>query len=199
MKQSDLLGVSCAFILIFLQSSSAYAAVISGAITDWVESGPVQTIGDGINHVTLGWSYATPDRGYFYGSSWTGDSDVAYAAGVTDITQITDASLYSFTNASIGPYCDADCDPDGVGEFIVWRNISSGYYGVLRLDDMYPDPVDPIYYNTLLSGTWWFQTDGTADFSSSIPPIPIPPALWLFGSGLLGLVGVARKKRGEIK
>jgi hypothetical protein len=27
-----------------------------------------------------------------------------------------------------------------------------------------------------------------------ISQIPIPPALWLFGSGLLGLVGVARKK-----
>ena len=25
--------------------------------------------------------------------------------------------------------------------------------------------------------------------------IPIPPAIWLFGSGLLGLIGIARKKR----
>ena len=30
---------------------------------------------------------------------------------------------------------------------------------------------------------------------SSPALVPIPPALWLFGSGLLGLVGVARKKR----
>lgn len=28
----------------------------------------------------------------------------------------------------------------------------------------------------------------------SFNPIPIPPTLWLFGSGLLGLVGIARKK-----
>ena len=26
-------------------------------------------------------------------------------------------------------------------------------------------------------------------------PIPVPPAVWLFGSGLIGLVGIARKKR----
>jgi hypothetical protein len=26
-------------------------------------------------------------------------------------------------------------------------------------------------------------------------PIPVPPAIWLFGSGLLGLVGAARRKR----
>jgi len=25
--------------------------------------------------------------------------------------------------------------------------------------------------------------------------IPIPPAVWLFGSGLLGLVGIARRKK----
>ena len=25
-------------------------------------------------------------------------------------------------------------------------------------------------------------------------PVPLPPALWLFGSGLLGLIGIARKK-----
>jgi len=25
--------------------------------------------------------------------------------------------------------------------------------------------------------------------------VPIPPALWLFGSGLLGLIGIARRKK----
>jgi hypothetical protein len=32
---------------------------------------------------------------------------------------------------------------------------------------------------------------GTVD----IQAIPVPPALWLFGSGLLGLVGIARRKK----
>jgi hypothetical protein len=27
--------------------------------------------------------------------------------------------------------------------------------------------------------------------------IPVPAAIWLFGSGLLGLVGIARRKRGS--
>lgn len=31
--------------------------------------------------------------------------------------------------------------------------------------------------------------------SVSITPVPVPAAVWLFGSGLLGLVGVARRKR----
>ena len=32
-------------------------------------------------------------------------------------------------------------------------------------------------------------------FSVSIPQVPVPAAVWLFGSGLIGLVGVARRKK----
>jgi hypothetical protein len=32
-------------------------------------------------------------------------------------------------------------------------------------------------------------------FTSYMSPIPIPPALYLFGSGLIGLVGVARRRK----
>lgn len=28
-----------------------------------------------------------------------------------------------------------------------------------------------------------------------VPPVPVPAAVWLFGSGLLGLIGVARRKK----
>ena len=48
-----------------------------------------------------------------------------------------------------------------------------------------------------------FETDGgtgglvlAADITSlNIAPVPLPPAIWLFGSGLLGLIGIARKKK----
>lgn len=33
------------------------------------------------------------------------------------------------------------------------------------------------------------------DLRLSMSPVPIPAAVWLFGSGLLGLVGVARRKK----
>ena len=38
-------------------------------------------------------------------------------------------------------------------------------------------------------------TDGeSTSFSGNITPVPVPAAVWLFGSGLLGLVGIARRK-----
>ena len=32
-------------------------------------------------------------------------------------------------------------------------------------------------------------------FSGSLTAVPVPAAVWLMGSGLLGLVGVARRRR----
>jgi len=40
----------------------------------------------------------------------------------------------------------------------------------------------------LVSGTWT---------SFQMTPVPVPAAVWLFGSGLLGLAGVARRKRNK--
>ncbi len=36
---------------------------------------------------------------------------------------------------------------------------------------------------------------GAISHVSILAPIPVPAAVWLFGSGLLGLVGIARRKR----
>lgn len=132
-------------------------------------------IGDDNNHVTMWWSYNTPGKGWFYGRWHTGDSDVAYAEGITDITQITDASIFTFNKQSVGPLCDAQADRDGPGDFVIWRNVDTSYYGALRIDDI---------NSRGLTGTWWFQTDGTANF------VPEPATILL-----LGLGGLLARKR----
>lgn len=51
--------------------------------------------------------------------------------------------------------------------------------------------------NGPFTGAAHVQGIGTAGDSGWIAPnpVPVPAAVWLFGSGLLGLVGVARRKR----
>ncbi len=35
----------------------------------------------------------------------------------------------------------------------------------------------------------------TYSFDLLLTPVPVPAAVWLFGSGLIGLIGVARRKK----
>ena len=42
--------------------------------------------------------------------------------------------------------------------------------------------------------TWTFSAQSAASYSLAVTAVPIPAAVWLFGSGLLGLVGIARRK-----
>ncbi len=45
-----------------------------------------------------------------------------------------------------------------------------------------------------LLGTFGLDSAGTLTFNSASTVIPVPAAVWLFGSALLGLVGVSRRK-----
>ena len=40
-----------------------------------------------------------------------------------------------------------------------------------------------------------FSSTGTATMTMDIAPVPLPAAVWLLGSGLLGLVGIGRRYR----
>ena len=52
------------------------------------------------------------------------------------------------------------------------------------------------YDTTILTnyGSWKLDTSGMLTYTSNATVVPVPAAAWLFGSGLLGLVGVARRK-----
>ena len=181
--------VSPLFLLLILFTCQVRADLYTGVISGWAESGPVMTIGDGTNGVSLWWSINTYDRGWFYGSDYMSDpfeSDVAFATGVTDISQITDASIYSFTSVAIGPRSDADFNPDGIGDFLIWKNISTNHYGAVRLDDIYV-PQGGGLLNAKLNATWWFQSDGTGNFNDTVVPVPGAVLLGMLGLGATGI------------
>ncbi len=148
-----------------LSAQPVLAEVVAGQISDWYDSDQIE-IGDGDNHVTLLWSVGGPHDGYLYGSDLTGDSDIAIAEDVTVISQIADASAFSFISDSVE--CnDAVADENGVGGFFISRNNSTGHYAVLHVEEIIADMDDP--FNSTLAGTWWFLTDGSGDFSAITP------------------------------
>jgi hypothetical protein len=84
----------------------------------------------------------------------------------TDLTRMEASSDFSNT-LHFNPFTDFMVDTDGDGE---------------------PDsPID-------LANLQIISSEGI-DYLTDVPSIPLPPAVWLFGSGLLGLIGIARRKK----
>lgn len=48
-----------------------------------------------------------------------------------------------------------------------------------------------------LAGTFMLGTNGDLTYNVAVAPVPVPPAVWLLGSALVGLVGIARRKRDQ--
>jgi len=66
---------------------------------------------------------------------------------------------------------------------------TSDMFSYVRLTD------DPDEGQQGSGGTIGADIDAVGAISSAAPVIPVPAAVWLFGSGLIGLIGVARRKK----
>jgi hypothetical protein len=87
---------------------------------------------------------------------------------------------------------DGNADP-GAALYVGLFDLADG---AGQLSNIYGDY--NIYYDATLAGNSYLGDKSYAlNGRGFLMPaaVPIPPAVWLFGSGLLGLIGVARRKR----
>jgi hypothetical protein len=197
MKQRGIFRLAFIFAGVALLNLPLGAQIFSGTISNYQDSAPppALTFGDGLHSVTLSWSvHEVNSSGYFYAQS---DTEVALATNVSSINQITDAGIFSFTTGSldsyyIGPISDVGIT-GGLNSFVVLRS-NSGFYGVLRIDDIfrYPVPINHGTYSSYsgLNATWWFQSNGSGNFST----VPEPRTTTILAALSLGALYLRRRK-----
>lgn len=123
-----------------------------------------------------------------------GDAGVDFTAGSASPGDLPGGnSISPAFNVTAGFLADADTpQPNlwgiGAGETL-------GIVYTLQAGMTYADVINDLTTGALRIGmhVQAFASGGSESFVNN--PVPVPAAVWLFGSGLLGLVGVARRKR----
>lgn len=131
-----------------------------------------------------GWNWFS-DTGFFYEFMTDGDSTFSFD--------------YNLGGSFIGSFCASLCafwaEIDGVSQAITGTGTGTMSFDLLGagIHTVRITPGTHTLSDTIAGRNTFRDISGT--FAWELQAIPIPPALWLFSSGLVGLVGMARRKK----
>lgn len=169
----------CLFFLTAFYGATVEATVLTGAIDNLPES-HAYLWGDGTHNIMRQeWSVARTGRGYFYGRDYFWSNvDVYTVHNLADPLSIKDASVFSY---------DAHYTVAENGDTVFFRN-ANGYYGAWSIDEIVFDMGhSPAGY---LWGRWYFQDDGSANFT-----VPEPSTIAMLLTAALGGLLWWRRRR----
>ena len=123
------------------------------------------------------------------------------AGGVIDLG--FDSAILQVDSVIIDPFWEFEPDPGGPANGNVWPNIGFDTFGSPATGTFTIATINLTALAlgssslSVLAASEFFSTSDTLSptrIDGTVNVVPVPAAVWLFGSGLLGLVGVARKK-----
>jgi hypothetical protein len=184
MKKSRLLGGVCSFVF-FIIASSADAAFVNVALQGQA------TASSSIGPLPVDPTYpATPEKAI------DGDLSLAWNSGDIPTGWIEIDLGQSYPIDLIRGFTAQTPDSDTTHNVYLDGSLAFIWSGFTTdeqwLEQTFLTPISAqfVKIETVESLSWvaWNEIEVIVN------NVPIPPALWLFGSGLLGLIGVARKK-----
>lgn len=172
--------------VLLAMSLLASSAIAQAALVNYELTGTVDEWADTPNDFGLNMGDTISATGTFDDSVLSGGTGVISFGSGSGNSMTLVAGSYTFTAADDVNY------PIGYPELLLNGgafdglnlSIAFGTFGTFDSLDLWFDGFDDS--DNLVSGIWTaFQ----------MTPVPVPAAVWLFGSGLLGLVGLARRKK----
>ena len=84
-----------------------------------------------------------------------------------------------------------------IGGALRYDNTITGFTGTQLMSFIYADAADTInnapFATAFANGQW--KVDATLGKVSYVAAVPVPAAVWLLGSGLMGLIGISRRRK----
>lgn len=185
-KLLKLIGACISTVLLTLTLTNAHAALVSYTITGEVVLGD-ETWGPGSNAFGL-------SAGDFITAVGTFDDSVLTAgAGTIDFSSGSGNSMTIFVGTETFTAANDDGFVTGSGPTIELASLTTlvdfdfqAFLGTNGAAADFNSNFTSFDDFDLMFGDWT---------SVEITAVPVPAAVWLFGSGLLGLVGMARRKK----
>ena len=225
MKKSYLLGAVCTFlawtstsqaVTIDFESLTTSSSTLIGNGSPYYEDGffvqASSDTGPGILGAEDGWD---SNRGSSNGTVTAAAIDDEGSNSATFYLGQADAAPFSLFSIDFGEIVKTgDVDDVVVADSVlVTGNLIGGGTVSSTVDlDLISDGIggaddfETFLFDSQWSNLWYVKfyatrqvADGTLTYVNFdnivVSTVPIPPAIWLFGSGLLGLVGMARRKK----
>jgi len=179
MKKSILTGV----VALSLGAVSTSASALTIDITS-MNFGSTSAASGVVDTENLGTTF----NGIFFNAPWTATTQAVYTtAGAHTWAGSSEQGDFSYNFTLIN-------NQVAFGLFFDWSVTQE--IPVLAIFDcvgiMDGDVCTPITGNVMQIGPF---PGGDMSFSGTVSAVPVPAAVWLFGSGLLGLLGVARRRQ----
>ena len=148
---------------------------------------PDYSEGPGTDYVSLGDGGRIVLR--FTDNSLTGSGDAALDLWIFEIGGDVEDTAVDISKNGIDWFSVGEVGGSTSGiDIDVYGWDTSDFFSYVRLTD------DTGEGQQGSGGTVGADIDAVGAISSAAPVVPVPAAVWLFGSGLIGLIGVARRK-----
>jgi hypothetical protein len=134
------------------------------------------------------------------GLDLAGAMDGIYNYATNNNTFLSASNSYASPSSSATGFIGSNAWGYTFGSGAAWgagfNNSLTGLNGGMKMSFAAIDlPTDGVSMSTF-AGTWSVDAAaGTLNYTAGVSAVPVPAAVWLFGSGLLGLVGISRRKK----